>query len=173
MTAADLTAVATARATSAIADLRDLARRLAPDPELYAESAKALSVLFLAAIIFVAVFPLFGSTSWLLRLEQGLYFGLLALSLNILVNTAGLVSFGHAMFFGIGAYTVGILFRDHNIDPLYLFALTPITGALAALVTGLVILRGRALYFSLLTLGVAQLFSSTGSSSAAPPSAQS
>src|SRR5439155_26589528 len=72
MTAADLTAVATERATSAIADLRDLARRLRPDPELYAESAKALSVLFLAAIIFVAVFPLFGSTSWLLRLEQGL-----------------------------------------------------------------------------------------------------
>lgn len=158
MTAADLTAVASERATSAVADLRDLARRLAPGPELYAESAKLLPGLSLAAIIFVGLFPLFGSTYWILLLEQGLYFGLLALSLNLLVNTAGLVSFGHALFFGIGAYTIGIPFRDHNIDPLYLFALTPIAGALAALVTGIVILRGRALYFSLLTLGVAQLF---------------
>ena len=158
MSAAELTAVAVERASSAVSDLRDLQRRLAPSPELYAESATLLPALSLAAIVFVGVFPLFGSTDWILRLEQGLYFGLLALSLNILVGTAGMVSFGHAMFFGIGAYTIGIPFRDHNIDPLYLFALTPAAGALAALITGVVILRGRALYFSLLTLGVAQLF---------------
>jgi ABC-type branched-subunit amino acid transport system ATPase component/ABC-type branched-subunit amino acid transport system permease subunit len=157
VSAVSLTAVAAERATSVVAEIRDRVRRLAPDPELYAVSARLLPVLSLAAIVFVALFPLFGSTLWILRLEQALYFGLLALSLNLLVGTAGMISFGHAMFFGIGAYTVGIVFRDHNIDPLYLFALTPVAGALAALITGIVILRGRALYFSLLTLGVAQL----------------
>ncbi len=158
MTAADLTAVAAERATSAVADLRDLTRRLAPSPELYTESSRLLlPSLGLAAIIFVGLFPLFGTTYWILLLEQGLYFGLLALSLNILVNTVGLVSFGQAMFFGVGAYTVAIPVRGHTIDPVYLFPLTPVAGALLALVTGVIILRGRALYFSLLTLGVAQL----------------
>jgi ABC-type branched-subunit amino acid transport system ATPase component/ABC-type branched-subunit amino acid transport system permease subunit len=158
MTAADVTAVAAERAGSVVSDLRNLLRRLAPAQELYAESGRfPLHAVGLAAIVFVGLFPLFGSTYWILLLEQGLYFGLLALSLNILVNTTGLVSFGHAMFFGIGAYTIAIPFRDHNIDPLYLFALTPLAGALLGLVTGVVILRGRALYFSLLTLGVAQL----------------
>src|SRR5205814_4117889 len=85
VSAAGLT-VAAERATTVVADLRDLVRRLAPDPELYAESARVLPVLSVAAAIFVALFPLFGSTIWILRLEQGLYFGLLALSLNILVG---------------------------------------------------------------------------------------
>src|SRR6516165_9899341 len=67
-------------------------------------------------------------------------------------------SFRHAMFLGVGAYTIAIPFRDHNINPLYLLALTPIAGALAAFLSGFIVLRGRALYFSLLTLGVAQLF---------------
>jgi ABC-type branched-subunit amino acid transport system ATPase component/ABC-type branched-subunit amino acid transport system permease subunit len=157
VTAAALTAAAE-RATGAVAGVRDQLRRLAPDPELYAESAKLLPPVSLAAIIFVAVFPLFGSTIWTLRLEQGFYFGLVVLSLNLLVGTAGMVSFGHAMFMGIGAYAVAIPFRDHNINPLYLLALAPVAGALVALITGVFIIRSRALYFSLLTLGVAQLF---------------
>ena len=69
-----------------------------------------------------------------------------------------MVTFGHAMFMGIGAYAIAIPFRDHNINPLYLLALTPVAGALAALITGVFIIRSRLLYFSLLTLGVAQLF---------------
>ena len=47
-----------------------------------------------------------------------------------------MVSFGHAMFMGIGAYAVAIPFRDHNINPLYLLALAPAAGALVALITG-------------------------------------
>jgi ABC-type branched-subunit amino acid transport system ATPase component/ABC-type branched-subunit amino acid transport system permease subunit len=158
MSAAELTAVATERASSILADLRDFRRRLSPHPELYAESARFLPVLGIAAIAFVGVFPLFGANDWILKLEEGLYFGLLALSLNILVGSAGMISFGQAMFLGIGAYTIAIPFRDHNINPLYLLALTPIAGALAAFLSGFIVLRGRALYFSLLTLGVAQLF---------------
>ena len=157
MTAAAVTAAAE-RATGAVAGVRDRVRRLAPDPELYAESARLLRPLSLAVIVLVALFPLFGSTLWVLRLEQGLYFGLVVLSLNILVGTAGMVSFGHAMFMGIGAYAVAIPFRDHNINPVYLLALAPAAGALVALITGVIIIRSRALYFSLLTLGVAQLF---------------
>src|SRR5207244_8515168 len=87
MTAATVTAAAE-RATSAVAGVRNRFRRLAPDAELYADSAKLLRPLSLAAIVFVALFPLWGSTLWTLRLEQGLYFGLVVLSLNILVGTA-------------------------------------------------------------------------------------
>src|SRR5207244_9175578 len=75
VTAPSIAAVAE-RTTGAVADLRDRLRQLAPDAELYAESAKLLPPVSLAAIVFVALFPLFGSTIWTLRLEQGFYFGL-------------------------------------------------------------------------------------------------
>jgi ABC-type branched-subunit amino acid transport system ATPase component/ABC-type branched-subunit amino acid transport system permease subunit len=157
MSAATLTAAAE-RASGAWADVRDRFRRLAPGAELYAESEKLLRPLSIAAIVFVALFPLFGSTLWVLRLEQGLYFGLVVLSLNLLVGTAGMVTFGHAMFMGIGAYAIAIPWRDHGINPAYLLPLAPAAGALTALIAGVVIIRSRALYFSLLTLGIAQLF---------------
>jgi ABC-type branched-subunit amino acid transport system ATPase component/ABC-type branched-subunit amino acid transport system permease subunit len=157
MTAATVTAAAE-RATGAVHGIRDRVRRLAPDTELYAESAGLLRVLGVAAVAFVALFPLFGSTIWVLRLEQGLYFGLVVLGLNLLLGSAGMVSFGQAMFMGIGAYAIAIPWRDHGIDPVYLLPLSAAAGALAALLVGLLIIRSRALYFSLLTLGIAQLF---------------
>ncbi len=157
MTAASVTAAAE-RATGAVHDLHVRLRRLAPDTELYAESAGLLRGLGLAAVVFVALFPLFGSTIWILRLEQGLYFGLVVLGLNLLLGSAGMVSFGQAMFMGIGAYAIAIPWRDHGINPVYLLPASAVAGALAALLVGLLIIRSRALYFSLLTLGIAQLF---------------
>jgi ABC-type branched-subunit amino acid transport system ATPase component/ABC-type branched-subunit amino acid transport system permease subunit len=141
-----------------IAGLRDRASRLEPSRSAYATAEKAFVPLTIACVALVAVVPLFDSTVWTLRVQQALYFGLWALSLNLLVGTTGLISFGHAMFVSFGAYTMAIPFRDHGINPLYLLLLTPVAGALGAALVGLVVLRGKALFFSLLTLGMAQLF---------------
>ena len=80
-------------------------------------------------------------------------FALAVLGLNILVGWAGLVSFGHGAWFGIGAYAVAILQTrlmpgDMALPLLGALVLT----ALAALVAGSLILRRRGVYFSLLTL---------------------
>ena len=85
-------------------------------------------------------------------------FAVACLGLNILVGQTGLVSFGHGAFFGLGAYAAAIsqraLFPGGIVAPA-LFALAVV--ALAALLLGLLILRRRGVYFSLLTLALSAL----------------
>ncbi len=146
------------RLRGGIAELRDRVGRLGPSRVGYEKASRAFVPITVAMVALIAVIPLLESTIWTLRIQQALYFGLWALSLNLLVGTTGLISFGHAMFVSFGAYTMAIPFRDHGINPLYLLALTPVAGALGAVLVGFVVLRGKALFFSLLTLGMAQLF---------------
>jgi branched-chain amino acid transport system permease protein len=86
-----------------------------------------------------------------------------AVSLNVILGYGGMVSFGHAMFFGIGGYAVGIL-SAHGVSsgwiqwPVALLAAT----AWAALI-GLLSLRTRGLYFIMITLAFAQLVYYVGS----------
>ena len=81
-----------------------------------------------------------------------------ALGLNLCVGYAGLVSFGHGAWFGIGAYTAALiqknLFPGQIVLPIALSVV--IVGALATFV-GIVILRRRGVYFSLLTLALSAL----------------
>lgn len=84
-------------------------------------------------------------------------FAIAALSLDLLVGYAGLVSFGHAAFMGLGAYAVGIL-ASHGIDDM-LIAL-PVAIAAAALfayVTGAVCLRTKGVHFIMITLAFGQM----------------
>jgi ABC-type branched-subunit amino acid transport system ATPase component/ABC-type branched-subunit amino acid transport system permease subunit len=132
-------------------------RRLRSEPGLRGPSIRGLWVFAALAIAVVGLLPLFAEFRTLLLAQQALYLGLLALSLNLLVNTTGLVSFGHAMFFAFGAYTVAIPFAKLGWSPLLGLVLAPVIGAVAGFVVGLVVLRGAELYFALLTLGVSQL----------------
>ncbi|TMC14048.1 MAG: branched-chain amino acid ABC transporter permease [Chloroflexi bacterium] len=80
-----------------------------------------------------------------------------AASYNLMLGYAGMVSFAHAAYYGIGAYTVGYLYsRFHLSAPLGLVAV-PLVGAAFGFVTGLVALRAVRLYFSLLTLAISQV----------------
>jgi branched-chain amino acid transport system ATP-binding protein len=89
---------------------------------------------------------------------QVVAFAIAALGLNLLVGYTGLTSFGHAAWFGIGAYAAGLAqkhwFAGQLVLPL-LFS-TVFVAVLATLV-GLVILRRRGVYFALLTLAFAAL----------------
>jgi len=83
---------------------------------------------------------------------------ILAISYNLMFGFAGVVSFGHAAFFGTGAYGVGLLMH-HLGWPWWLGIMaTLFAGALIALVKGVVGLRIRGLYFALFTLAFAQVF---------------
>ena len=81
-----------------------------------------------------------------------------AMGLNLCVGYTGLVSFGHGTWFGIGAYAAGLIqlnwFRGEIWLPLLL---SMVVVAVASAVVGIIILRRRGVYFSLLTLALAAL----------------
>jgi branched-chain amino acid transport system permease protein len=87
-------------------------------------------------------------------------FGLLVLSLNLLIGTAGLVSFGHAAFFGSGAYAFGLLMQSGgwSVPAAILAAL--LWSALLALVIGALCVRLSEIYFAFLTLAFQMLIHS-------------
>jgi ABC-type branched-subunit amino acid transport system ATPase component/ABC-type branched-subunit amino acid transport system permease subunit len=139
---------------------RDLVERLRATPDAYAAARRPLFAIGIAMIVFAGLIPLFAGDGDHIIAQRSLYLGLLALSVNFLVANVGLISFGHAMFWALGAYLVGIpAAKEISFlqDPLIGLAFTPLMGAVAGFVIGLVVFRGRELYFSLLTLGVGQL----------------
>ena len=80
-----------------------------------------------------------------------------AASYNLMLGYAGMVSFAHAAYYGIGAYTVAYLYsRFHLTAPLGLVTV-PLVGAIFGFITGLIALRAVRLYFSLLTLAISQV----------------
>jgi ABC-type branched-subunit amino acid transport system ATPase component/ABC-type branched-subunit amino acid transport system permease subunit len=168
--AGDLTNAAAQQLSSQFQRVQALQQRLLPDAASYRAGARALWPFSAVGIVLLGLLPYYASENQVLIVQQAMYLGLLALSLNLLVATTGLISFGHAMFYGFGAYMVAVPFaaaqglpNQYHLDfgpfkhPLYALMLTPVIGAVAAFFIGLLVLRGKALYFALLTLGVGQL----------------
>jgi branched-chain amino acid transport system permease protein len=89
--------------------------------------------------------------------SQMLIMGLLAMSLNLIMGYGGMVHFGHAAFYGIGAYTVAILVSRYNVPLVAAFLLAPFVSALIALPVGWFCVRRVRLYFAILTLAFGQI----------------
>ena len=86
-------------------------------------------------------------------------FAIFALSLNLILGHAGLPSLGHAVFLGIGAYTVALLIKNGVTHNFVLCTLSGIgASALTALVIGPVLLRTRTVYFLMATLAIGEVF---------------
>jgi branched-chain amino acid transport system permease protein len=84
-----------------------------------------------------------------------LIYVLYALSLDLIVGYAGIVTLGHSAYFGLGAYVAGILAAKTGIsDPLVQLVAAGAAGALLGLITGAIILRTRALTLLMLTLAI-------------------
>ncbi len=73
----------------------------------------------------------------------------MGLSWNVLSGYSGLISFGHASFFGLGAYTVTLAMVDFNLSPWFGIPLGAVVGVIAAIVIGLPTFRLRGHYFAL------------------------
>jgi branched-chain amino acid transport system permease protein len=85
-------------------------------------------------------------------------FGLFALSLNLLIGYTGLVSFGHGLFFGIGAYAFGLAMQSGRFSILAAFIFTLMLSAAVGLAVGSLCVRLREIYFAFLTLAFQMLF---------------
>ncbi len=105
----------------------------------------------------LALLPVVGSIYSLVFVTDMLIFCLFAASLHFLLGTGGLVSFGHAAYFGGGAYVAALLITYSNTPMELTFMLAPIGAGLVALVIGWVCLRLTGVYFAMLTLAFAQL----------------
>jgi len=85
-------------------------------------------------------------------------FALFAVAFNLLFGTTGLLSFGQALFYGIGAYVTGMLTRATSPEYFLLFIiLGALLAAFVSLFAGLLALRLTGVYFTMLTLAFAQL----------------
>ena len=80
-----------------------------------------------------------------------------AISLDLILGYGGMVSFGHAVYLGIGGYVVGILAKEGINSGLVQWPLALIVSALFALVIGALSLRTRGVYFIMITLAFSQM----------------
>jgi branched-chain amino acid transport system permease protein len=111
----------------------------------------------LLAIVAAFLVPALGSRFYIFLANDIVIWALFATSLNLLVGYTGLVSFGHAAYFGIGAYTTGILMKKAAVPFLLAFPAAGVVAALAAAVFGFFCVRLTKIYFAMLTLAFAQI----------------
>ena len=87
-----------------------------------------------------------------------LVLGLAAMSLNFLLGFTGVLSFGHAAYFGLGVYGVGLTIKYLVPSTLIGMAVGVIAGSIAAAFIGLLIVRLRGIYFAMVTIAFGQVF---------------
>jgi len=113
-------------------------------------------ILFLIAI---ALMPQVLPAVHVNMLVEIAFFSLFAVSFNMLFGYGGLLSFGHAAYFGIGAYAMALLIKYIPGIPLFLLILSGgVAGGLGGLLAGFFCVRLKKAYFALLTMAFNQFF---------------
>ncbi|MEO1093051.1 MAG: branched-chain amino acid ABC transporter permease [Pseudomonadota bacterium] len=115
------------------------------------------TVVFLGLLVLPLV-AVFGAEGYVLSLvTRIMILAIAAISLDLLVGQAGLVSFGHAAFLGLGAYTTGIMLTEGVTEVALILPMVVATSGAFALLTGLVCLRTSGVYFIMITLAFGQM----------------
>ena len=115
------------------------------------------AIAFAILIVLPLIFPSKALSDFVIRMSA---FAIFATSLNLLVGYAGMVSFGHGLFYGLGAYSFALLLQKLGTSVPVAFALTVLVNALAALLIGAICIRLKEIYFSFLTLAFQMLLHS-------------
>ncbi len=108
-------------------------------------------------ILLLAVLPYLLSTYYLGLVIEVLIFAVFAMSFDLLIGYAGMASLGHAAYFGVGAYAVGLLAIKLHWSVWSAFPAALIVVALVATLFGLLALRTRGSYFLTITLALSQV----------------
>src|SRR4051794_16661078 len=111
----------------------------------------------LATLAVLMLLPLFGDAYALKVATEVMIFGLFAFSLHFLIGTGGLVSFGHAAYFGLGAYGAALALRHLGAPMELALPLAPIAAAAGAALFGFFVVRLSGIYLAMLTLAAAQI----------------
>jgi branched-chain amino acid transport system permease protein len=113
---------------------------------------RSLLPVFLFAAVYAAIALLVENSYYQLMMTLVLVWACFGLSWNIFSGYTGLVSFGHAAFFGIGAYTTALGQIYFDVSPWFLIPAAGVLGGLAGLLIGLPTFRLRGVYFALAML---------------------
>jgi branched-chain amino acid transport system permease protein len=116
-------------------------------------------IVLVAVVALLALFPFAGATFYTELVTKVMILAIFALSLDLLVGYTGLVSFGHAAYYGIGAYVLGLLTPKYEAANLWLTLPAAIgLAGLAAFAVGIFVVRVKGIYFIMVTLAFAQMF---------------
>jgi branched-chain amino acid transport system permease protein len=119
---------------------------------------RTLQVVLAAGFLALALFPFFGSDFYAQMVARMMILGIFAMSLDLLLGVTGLVSLGHAAFFGLAGYALA--FITPQGEPVSLWWTLPAAvgaSALAALVIGFFVVRTKGIYFIMVTMAFAQM----------------
>ena len=129
------------------------ARGVTPTGDFQAASRNPL----LIALVALAIVPLLSDGYALVLLTDVLVFALFAVSLHLLLGPGGLVSFGHAAYFGLGAYAAALLFLRWRLPMELALLAAPLAAAAGAALFGWFCVRLSGIYLAMLTLALAQI----------------
>lgn len=119
---------------------------------------RSIAVFLLLAVAGLAIVPFVGERFHVQLVTQIMLLAIFAMSLDLLVGFTGLVSFGHAAFYGLGGYSLAILTRDFGLTSLW--ATLPaslVLCGLASAAIGWLSIRTSGVYFIMITLAFAQM----------------
>ncbi len=116
--------------------------------------SRAQSIAFAVMLVLIVVCPYVLYPVFLMRV---LCAALFACAFNLMIGYVGLLSFGHAAFFGMGSYVAAWTMKNWGIDAIVAIALGGATGAGLGLVLGYLAIRRSGIYFAMITLALAQM----------------
>jgi branched-chain amino acid transport system permease protein len=132
------------------------ARAAAPEPPLALPSRRTVAALA-ALLAALALVPVATQGYALILLTDILVFALFAVSLHFISGPAGLHSFGHAAYFGLGAYAAGLMLLRAAAPTELALVAAPLVAAIGAAVFGWFCVRASGIYAAMLTLSFAQI----------------
>jgi len=119
---------------------------------------RSIQFVLLLGFVALAAFPFVGSEFYQQMVARMMILAIFAMSLDLLQGVTGLVSLGHAAYFGLGGYALALLSSDNG--PVSLWWTLPaavLVAGLFALVIGFFVVRTRGIYFIMVTMAFAQM----------------
>src|SRR3954452_15435399 len=111
-------------------------------------------IAFLVMAVVLVVAPMFAYPVFLMK---ALCFALFACAFNLLIGYVGLLSFGHALFFGWASYVCAHAAKVWGLTPELAILLGMLTGTALGLIAGMLAIRRQGIYFAMITLALAQM----------------
>lgn len=119
---------------------------------------RTLQAVLAAGFLVLAAFPFFGTDFYAQMVARMMILGIFAMSLDLLLGVTGLVSLGHAAFFGLAGYALAFLTPQDSAASLWWTLPAAVAAsALAALVIGFFVVRTKGIYFIMVTMAFAQM----------------
>ena len=114
--------------------------------------------IYVILAVVIILLPPFVSAYIRSLIVKVMIYGIFALSLNLIFGYTGLLSLGHAAYFGTGAYAAAILMQHFGVDSFWLLIIAGLVAAtIVAAFFGVIALRVSGIYFLLVTLAIGEL----------------